>query len=433
VNHRRRQRARHHESAEREHGADGRGPRIDHPLVPKGDHELLSDEAAVREFAAHARREGLVAFDTEFIGEESFRPRICLVQVATSSRVALIDPIAGVDPRPVYEAVADPAVCTLVHAGEQDISAVRDALGCTVPNVIDTQIAVSLLGLPWPSSLGTTLELFSGLRLGKAHTFTEWDRRPLTESQLHYAADDVRYLPMAWDAVRARLEARGRLDWARRESEVQLAGESEFDPERQMRRASRGENLRPAATTLLRELVLLRREIARELDHPQRVAIPDTALMELVRRKPDRADAVREIRFLPRQVSGRFGDRIAECVRRARELPPTRDEHAKLLEDSSVRARIDAMWLALQVRCMADDLAPNLLSSRSEFTDWCASLIAAERRRRRGDATAVAPSPFPPDDWRSSALGDWLQRFVEGSETLRIRWDSGTGSIRPAD
>jgi ribonuclease D len=433
VNHRRRQRARHHESAEREHGG-GHGPRIDHPLVPKGDHEVLADASAVRDFAEHARAEGLMAFDTEFIGEESFRPRICLVQVSTTSRVALIDPLSAVDPRPIYEVVADPAVRTIVHAGEQDIGAVRDALGMSVANLVDTQIAVSLLGLPWPSSLGTMLEQFTGLRLGKAHTFTEWDRRPLTESQLHYAADDVRYLPMAWEAVRAQLEARGRLGWAVQESEEQLAGESEFDPDRQMRRASRGENLRPAATTLLRELVLLRREIARETDQPQRVAIPDVALMELVRRKPERADAVREIRFLPKPVAGRFGDRIAECVQKARDLPPTRDEHARLLEDAAVRARIDSMWLALQVRCAAQDLAPNLLCSRSEFTDWCAARIAQERRRKRGETVAEAPpAPFPPDDWRTAAAGAWLQDFVEGRGSLQVRWDLEAGAIRPID
>ena len=392
---------------------------------------MLADAGAVRDFALHARSMGVLAYDTEFIGEESFRPRICLVQVATPERVALLDPLAGVDPQPIYELVADAAVRTLVHAGEQDISAARDACGGRVDNVVDTQIAASLLGLPWPSSLGTMLEHFSGLRLGKAHTFTEWDRRPLTESQLLYAADDVRYLPMAWAEVERQLVSRGRLDWALRESEAQLAGEAEFDPERQMRRASRGETLRPAATTLLRELVLLRREIARELDQPQRVVMPDTALMELVRRKPDRADAVREVRFLPRPVGGRFGDRIAECVRRARDLPPTRDEHARLLEDAAVRARIDAMWLALQARCLADDLAPNLLSSRSEFTDWCAARIARERRARRGESVSEPPAPFAAGDWRMQAAGQWLQGFIEGREELRLRWDSEAGAIRP--
>ena len=431
MNHRRRQRARHHESAEREHGG-GHGPRIDHPLVPKGEHEVLGDAGAVQAFAAHARQMGVLAYDTEFIGEESFRPRICLVQVATPERVALLDPLAGVDPKPIYELVADPAVRTLVHAGEQDVSAAREACGGRVANVVDTQIAASLLGLPWPSSLSTMIEHFSGLRLGKAHTFTEWDRRPLTESQLQYAADDVRYLPMAWAEVERQLSERGRLDWALQESEAQLAGESEFDPDRQMRRASRGETLRPAATTLLRELVLLRREIARELDQPQRVVIPDAALMELVRRKPERADAVREVRFLPKPVAGKFGDRIAECVRAARDLPPTRDEHARLLEDSAVRARIDAMWLALQARCLADDLAPNLLSSRSEFTDWCAARIARERRARRGEPVTEPPTPFPADDWRMRAAGTWLQAFVEGKEELRLRWDSQAGAIRPA-
>jgi len=430
VNHRRKKRARHHESAEREHGG-GSGVRIDHPLVPKGDPEMLRTSGEIEAFAEHALRAGMLAFDTEFIGEETFRPRICLVQVATPERVALIDPIEGADPAPIYRLVADPAVLTLVHAGEQDIAAARDAMGAgTVHNVVDTQIAVSLLGLPWPTSLGNALESYTGLRLGKAHTFTEWDRRPLTPSQLVYAADDVRYLPMAWESVREQLVSKGRLEWALQESALQLAGEAAFDPERQMRRASRGEPLRPAATTLLRELVLLRREIAQEMDQPQRVVIPDTALMELVRRKPDREDAVREVRFLPKHVAARHGERLAACVRAARDLPPTRDEFASLLEDPRVRARIDAMWLALQARCLAEELAPNLLCSRSEFSEWCARCMVAERRRRRGDAEEVMPSLFPPEDWRSRAAGTWLESFVRGQGELRLGWDPEHGRLR---
>ncbi len=432
MNHRRRQRARHHESAEREHGGS-RGPAIDHPRVPKGEHEMLDSPEAIRAFAEHARRAGILAFDTEFIGEESFRPRICLVQVATEERVALIDPLTGADPGPVYEVVADPSVLTLVHAGEQDIAAVRDAVGGVVGNVVDTQIAVSLLGLPWPTSLGGTLEQFTGLHLGKAHTFTEWDRRPLTPSQLHYAADDVRYLPMAWAEIRAALEACGRLPWAMQESASQLSAETEFDPERQMRRASRGEPLRPAATTLLRELVLLRRELAREMDQPQRVVIPDNALMELVRRKPERVDAVREVRFLPKHVAAKHGERIAACVVAARQMPPTRDETARLLEDPVVRARIDAIWLALQARCLADDLAPGLLCSRSEFTDWCAGTMLRERRRARGQPVDEPTPLFAAGDWRTDAAGAWLEAFLAGSSGLRIVWDPSASRLRRAE
>jgi hypothetical protein len=44
-----------------------------------------------------------------------------------------------------------------------------------------------------------------------------------------------------------------------------------------------------------------------------------------------------------------------------------------------------------------------------------------------------APAPFPPDDWRTTAIGAWLQDFVEGRGTLNIRWDSQAGAIRPVD
>ncbi len=430
MSHHRSKRAQHHANAERDQEQHSDAPSLDHPMVPKGTYELLESDAAVKEFVRHVRDVGVIAFDTEFIGEETFRPKICLVQIATEQRVALLDPLSGVDPMPIYQLVADTSVLTLVHAGEQDLMAVKQAINGNANHLVDTQIAASLIGLPWPSSLGNTIEHLTGLHIDKAHTFTEWDRRPLSKSQLRYAADDVRYLPLVWSRMKEQLERENRLHWAMQESATQLAGEPAFDPDRQMRRASRGEPLKPAVMTILRELVLLRRELAEAEDQPQRTLLSDGALMELVRRKPDNVSALREVRFVPQQVAERHGQRIVQCIRDAKTMPPIRQEFAGLLEDTAVRARIDAMWLAFQTRCMATNIAPNLVSSRAEFTSWLASRIDREHKLARGVAVESAPLPFPIQDWRAESIGRWLSEFIDGRCELALRWDAASGALR---
>ena len=430
MSHHRSKRAQHHANAERDQEQHSDKPMLEHAMVPKGTYELLESAEAVEEFVRHVRDVGVIAFDTEFIGEESFRPKICLVQISTAERVALLDPLAGVDPMPIYELVADNSVLTLVHAGEQDLMAVKQAINGNANHVVDTQIAASLIGLPWPSSLGNTIEHLTGFHIDKAHTFTEWDRRPLSKSQLRYAADDVRYLPLVWSHIKEQLERENRLNWAMQESATQLAGEPEFDPDRQMRRASRGEPLKPAVKTILRELVLLRRELAQAEDQPQRTMLSDGALMELVRRKPDNTSALAEIRFVPQPVAQRHGQRIVDCIRAAKSMPPIREEFARLLEDTAVRARIDAMWLAFQTRCMATNIAPNLVTSRAEFTSWLAARIDRENKLAKGEQVQDAQPPYALDDWRAQSIGRWLSDFIDGRGELSLRWDAASGGLR---
>lgn len=403
-------------------------PPLSHALVPAGDPVLLTTPEAIADFAAHARSQPVLAFDTEFIGEESFRPRICLVQMATAERVVLVDPLQGLDMGPVWGLVADPAVLTVVHAGEQDVEAVRTALGRQPASLVDTQVAASLVGLPWPTSLGTLVEHITGHRPAKAHTFTNWDARPLTAAQLRYAADDVRYLPLVWSRLQEQLASSGRLQWALRESEEALQGDAVFDPARQVKRAARGEPLRPAALTLLRELVVLRHDLAREADQPPRALLSDATLVEVAKRRPTTPSLLGAVRGLPKPTLHAHGERILATVERAKALPPTREEHAKLLEDATVRAEIDALWLAAQARCLAMGLAPTLVMSRAAFTDWYAGRIAARRRAaRRPDAEPAAPpSPlFDAGSWREEAVGAWLEAFVAGREGLELRWRAG--------
>ncbi|MSQ90499.1 MAG: hypothetical protein EXS01_03780 [Phycisphaerales bacterium] len=420
MNFRRRKRAIRHEEA---HGAEDSPAQkvMDHPAVPQGEPELIDTPAQLEAFMNHVRTEGSFAFDTEFIGEETFIPLICLIQLATRSRLALIDPFAfeGTTLNVVWEAVCDPTLLKIVHAGGQDINAAQRYTNRPARNVIDTQIAAGFIGMPWPSSLGNVVHAVAELRLNKGHTFTEWDSRPLSKSQLAYAADDVRYLPLVWQLQQERLDSLQRKAWAISESEESLRTSDEFLPESQVRRAARGMGLRPRVMTILRELVILRYSIAEAKNLPPRTVLPDSPMLEIARRKVATPEELSEIRAFPRQTATEFGAEIVRTIAAARELPIDRDRVWTVPEESAEdRTRIDALWSIISMRAISMGIATALILTRSELSRWYL-------------ARTTAPAPlFPLDSWRHEAIGKWLESFLDGNEILKLGWKDG-GPIVP--
>ena len=103
ASYRRRKRAAMHAEAEE---AEVVMPEItEHPDIPGGDAETIQSGEGLAGLVAELRSEGSFAYDTEFIGEETFYPKICVIQVATSKRLALIDPFEIEDLMPIWELV----------------------------------------------------------------------------------------------------------------------------------------------------------------------------------------------------------------------------------------------------------------------------------------------------------------------------------------
>ncbi|HEV8163629.1 MAG TPA: ribonuclease D, partial [Actinomycetota bacterium] len=159
-----------------------------------------TDLAAVAEAARSAGRLGV---DTEFMSEGRYRALLCLVGVVVDGQpqdgrdgVRLVDPLDHqVDPAPLAEVLADPAVEVLVHAGRQDIALLRRVWRTEVRGVFDTQIAAGFAGFSAQTGYANLLGDVLGLRLAKSASFTRWDDRPLSPEQLAYARDDVAHLP----------------------------------------------------------------------------------------------------------------------------------------------------------------------------------------------------------------------------------------------
>lgn len=412
LNYRRRKRAYQHEEAHADEVSLDQAPPIEHPEVPVGPPRMVATYEELVETVDEMRTAGVVAYDTEFIGEETYHPKICLIQLATRDFVAIVDPLAIEDLSPVWDLLIDPDVQKLVHAGHVDLKHVFRACNSEAKSVVDTQVAAAFAGLPWPVGLARVIEAFTGHRLGKGHTFTNWDARPLTQSQLRYAVDDVRYLPMLWTMLREDLERRGTLDWALRECQERLATPASFDPDPQVRKASKGMQLKPRAQALLRALVLERDAIAEDHDRPHRVVIPDSSLLELVRRRPEDHSQLSAIKGLPKPTFERAGSRLLSVIAGADQLELPKPRYVGTpSETAAQQVSVDALWMAVCTRLLALGIAPGIVLSRASLASWFLY--------ERGDNQMPL---FSDPDWRVQALGAWLNAFLNGERKLVVAW-----------
>jgi ribonuclease D len=410
-------RARSHESAH-DNGTLPPENTPDLPLVPKGPAPLLATQAQLSELIDHLRSSGRFAYDSEFIGELTYHPKLCVVQVASAERVALIDPLANVDLTPFWELLCDPAVEKIVHAGDQDIEPVVRHLGKSPANFFDTQIAAGFVGLPYPVSLSKLVGEVIGAKLGKGLTFTHWDQRPLSAMQLRYAADDVRYLPAVRAELGRRLDATGHASWAKEECEALCeASQYRFDPETQYLRVKGAGSLQPRNMAVLRELTAWRDAAARKHDLPPRAFLKDEILIDLSRNPAKSVDRLERVRGLPRPVEHAHGAEIVEATQRAwsapvASLPAQRDTEQTPTE----RFRSDALWAAAQAICAGSSVDSAAVTSRQEMSDFYRAIVAG------GDPSGLRVMK----GWRREALGEPLMRLVRGDTGLSLRWAGGT-------
>ena len=178
---------------------------------------IITQPQELAAFCAYLASCPQFGFDTEFIGEQTFHPRLCLIQVATAEKLFLIDPMTVGPLGAFWDIVVDPAHTVIVHAGREEVRLCHLWTGRTPGNLFDLQIAAGLVGLAYPLSHASLVSQLLGVQMRKGETLTEWGNRPLTQWQFRYAFDDVRYLLALWQRLAGRLQELNRADWAREE------------------------------------------------------------------------------------------------------------------------------------------------------------------------------------------------------------------------
>ena len=335
------------------------------PGAPNG-YELVEDEARLVELVAEASAAPGYALDTEFHREQTYYPRLGLVQLAWGERVVLLDPVAiSLDP---LRALLDSPATAVMHAPDQDLEILRHVVGRVPARLTDTQTAAGFCGLR-SASLRDLLARFLDVDVAKGDRLTDWLRRPLRPEQLAYAAADVRHLPPLWAALQARLEARGRVGWCEEECELlRLRQSAPRRPEDAWLRVRELRRLPRRSQPLAIAVAAWREQRAMQLDIPARYVLSDLALASVVQSAPTSPAALSAVRGVDgRAMSGSAGKGLLETIAQARRNPPRVPRKPKGPDRSHLQpvVALVSAWLSQVAR--DDDLDPALVATRADL------------------------------------------------------------------
>jgi ribonuclease D len=378
---------------------------------------MATVDTTVTDLAERARQTGRLGIDTEFMGEGRYRPLLCLVQVAVEDeggevRVEVLDPLEDdFDPAPLAAVLADPAVEIVLHAGRQDVALLRRVWGTDMHNIFDTQVAAGFAGRRAQLGYEALLSELTGVRLRKSASFTRWDARPLSEEQVRYAREDVLHLLELADALQSQLAGRGRLEWAREECRALEDVSDERDADAIFARLPRVNSLDPAQRAVARELVEWREDVAREGDRPVPSVLPDAALVEIAKRRPQNIERLAQIRGLNEGTLRRRGQAIMSAVERGRERPPIPVDGVRSPPPDPGDAPLIALGEALvRARSAEAELAYELLAARADLQRIVTAL-------REG---APEPDVRTLQGWRRELVGLELLELLAGRRSLRV-------------
>ncbi len=321
---------------------------------------------ALREAAARLAGARALAVDTEADSFYHYQHKCCLVQVSDGEVAYLIDPLAIGNLGPLREVLGSPAILKVLHAAEQDVMYLRRDHDISLGPLFDTMIAAQLLGRDG-IGLARLLEVHFEVRLDKGCQRDDWSRRPLTERQQVYAAEDVRHLIRLSDLLRADLEALGRLGWA--EEEFGLVAQRAWEPRvfdpNVFWSVKGARDLTPREAAVLRELHALREKRAMAADLPPFRILSDEALMALARRRPSRTHDLQGIKGVTSLVRRRIGDDVLEAVLAADALPeadlPVPPKGVGRRKTAAMQARLERLREWRKERAAALAMDPGVL------------------------------------------------------------------------
>ena len=286
----------------------------------------IEDQEALEAFVERARRSSVLAIDTEFLREKTYYARLCLIQFATDDEVAVVDPFCMEDLHVLAPLLEDAGVMKVLHSGGQDLEILWHEVGVLPQPLFDTQVAAALLGHTQQIGYGALVGAECGVALKKVDSFTDWSRRPLSESQLRYAADDVIYLPRMYEHMKQELERQGRLHWLDPEfAEMCDPARFESDERERYRRLKRVGQLSRKQLAAAREVAAWREVTAQKRNVPRKWVITDEQIVGGVQaRGPHHRRSVHGARACARSSTPAMPERLLGLMKKALESGPRR-------------------------------------------------------------------------------------------------------------
>lgn len=368
---------------------------------------FITTSEALAALCARLEAETFVTVDTEFMREKTYYPVLCLVQLAGADEVAVVDAQApGIDLTPLRQLFAKPDVVKVFHACRQDIEIFLLHFDEVPENLFDTQVAAMVAGFGDQVGYDSLVQALTGAHIDKAHRFSDWSARPLSASQLTYAAADVTHLRQVYEKLCAKLQAEGRLEWVGEEMELLTKPETyRVDPERAYERLKIRTNSR-RQLGLARAIAAWREREAQRVNIPRGRLLKDEQIPEIASLAPSDVETLVKARGVSVGFAqGKSGASLLAAIAAAKTLPegelPVLDRQREAPKASP------ALLSLLKV----------LLAAVAEKNNVAARLVASSDEIEALALDETAPNPIL-EGWRREMFGETALRLIHGQIAL---------------
>ena len=364
---------------------------------------LITDDVALTATCERWSVGGIIGVDTEFVRERTYYPCPGLIQVADNHGVVMIDPLGISDFGPLKGVLLDPSIVKLTHACDEDLEVLELLTGVKVCNVFDTQLAGAFAGYGFSLGYRNLVEVLLDVVLDKDETRSDWLKRPLSPSQLRYAALDVMYLLPMYERLSREIATLGRSAWLKEEFEHRRRARAvDKLPEAAYLRIRGREALRSTERAVLRALCQWRETEAMVRNIPRRHLLRDEVLLKLASDLVLDASALSNIDGLSERTRTRYGQALLTCIGSARTETPTQTD-----KPINLRSYADQIkhWKGIARRVAdAHNLPPELLANRRALEELLISVM-----KNQGNI----PTMF--QGWRYEIITETLLNSIQTS------------------
>ncbi|MFH0780770.1 MAG: ribonuclease D [Pseudomonadota bacterium] len=368
---------------------------------------LIQNEADLEILVANAKQNDAVALDTEFVWERTYYPQLGLIQIALSDENCyLIDPLAIKNLQALGQLLSDRGVIKILHDAPQDLAILQRATGATPQNIFDTRLAAGFCSLPATLSLGNLIKELLDIELAKDETRTNWCQRPLTDEQVRYALDDVRYLRAARILLLNRIIGPKIKSWLQEELNLLNNPATYSGPPADERYLKiRGSNaLDQSGMAILKNLSTWRDGMARQIDRPRGHIIKDPLLIDLAKQKPTTLDELKFRCGLSDNAISKYGKIIAAVIETTLSQPadtyPSLERPTRLSQVD--REALEKLNNLITLKAGLLGIAPGLIGNVAELK----MLVTTFNDKKAETSHQLRQT----DGWRKSFLEDFFRQ-----------------------
>jgi ribonuclease D len=358
---------------------------------------------------------GAVALDTEFVWEKTYYPILGLIQVGyPDGSVDLIDGVTIKDFSALGELLSDPNTTKILHDAVQDLVILTRISKAFPRNIFDTQRSAGFIGLSSTISLSELLKKVLSIRIEKSETKSDWVARPLSESQIEYAKEDVCYGVDLMNAILKKSDDLNYKKWVLQEMQMyeNEALYIEKDPLEISPKVKNSGSLNFKQKILLRSIFIWREISARKQNLPRTFVLPDEVIIKLVKSPPKSMEELKTMN-LGRRFLRKFSGSLWEAIDRGlhEKIAPLENGFSNFEKEDALEAQVDLALAFIKGLSLNTKIDSSLIANRAKIT----SFVYANSQNE----ASLEDHPLS-QDWRNEFCGEHLSKLLKGEGIIRV-------------